>query len=113
ATMWDGLSLPDLKDQAKLKEVFAGVIGSAALRADLTADGPSEWIYGQITTANFFSVLGVKSLLGRTWLPEEDEQPGGHPVIVISEAFWKRRFGGDREIVGRTVNVNRNSFTIV
>ena len=48
-----------------------------------------------MATANFFSVLGVKPLLGRTFLPEEDDEPGGHPVLVISEGFWKRRFGGD------------------
>src|SRR5215468_2251346 len=57
ATIWEALSLPDLKDQAKLKDVFAGVVGSAVTRADVTADGHSDWMYGQITTANFFRVL--------------------------------------------------------
>ena len=112
-TVWDALSLPDLKDQAKLKEVFAGVTGSVVTRADFTADARSDWIYGQITTANFFTVLGVKPLLGRTWLPEEDEQPGGHPVMVIAESFWKRRFAADPDIIGRNVQVNRRNFTIV
>jgi predicted permease len=111
--MWDSLSLPDLRDQAKLQEVFAGVIGSFPLRTDLTIDGNSEWIYGQLVTANFFSVLGVKPLAGRAFLPEEDGPPGDHPVLVISEAFWKRRFSGDRGVVGRRVVVNRNSFTII
>jgi predicted permease len=111
--MWDSLSLPDLKDLAKLKEVFAGVIGSAPLRAELAVDGHSEWNYGQIATANFFSVLGVKPLLGRAFVAEEDEQPGGHPVLVLSEGFWRRRFAGDPSIVGRNVDINRHSFTIV
>jgi predicted permease len=113
ATMWEALSLPDLKDQAKLKDVFAGVIGSVVTRADFTADAHSDWIYGQITTANFFSVLGIKPILGRTWLPDEDEQPGGHPVMVIAEAFWKRRFAADPHVIGRNVQVNRRSFTII
>ena len=112
-TMWDGLSLPDLKDQAELKKVFTGVIGSAVTPACLTTDDRSEWICGQMATANFFDVLGVKPLLGRTFLPEEDQQPGGDPVLVISEGFWQRRFGGDPAIVGRTVELNRHSFTIV
>src|SRR5262249_12709020 len=60
STIWEGLSSPDLKDLANLKEIFDGVIGSAVTRADLTVGGQSEWIYGQLTTANFFSVLGVK-----------------------------------------------------
>jgi predicted permease len=112
-TMSETLSLPDLQDQAKLKEVFAGVVGSSVTPASLTVNGHSEWICGQLVTANFFDVLGVKPLLGRTFLSEEDEQPGGHPVMVISEGLWKRRFGGDPGIVGRTVELNRHSFTIV
>ena len=112
-TMWETLSLPDLKDQSKIKEVFAGVIGSAVMPACLTVNGHSDWICGQLVTANFFDVLGVKPLLGRAFLSEEDEQPGGHPVMVISEGFWKRRFSGDPGIVGQTVNLNRHSFTVV
>jgi len=78
--MWDTVSLPDLKDYRELKEVFAGIIGSQVTPACLTVDNNSEWIYGQITTADFFDVLGVKPVLGRTFLPEEDRKPGGNPV---------------------------------
>ena len=114
STTWGGLvSAPDLKDGAQLTNIFAGVIGSTVTRADLNTDGRSEWIYGQITTANFFSVLGVKPLLGRTWLSDEDQPPGGHHVIVLSERFWKRHFAGDRHIIGRTLIVNRIRFTVV
>jgi predicted permease len=112
-TMWEGLSLPDLKDQAKLKDVFAGVIGSTLTPACLTADGRAEWLCGQMVTANYFDVLGVRPLQGRAFLPEEDGQPGGHPVLVISEGFWKRRFGSDPSVIGRTVDLNRHRFTIV
>src|ERR1043165_8982918 len=52
--MYDTVSLPDLKDYADLKEVFAGVIGSQVTPACVTIDGKPEWIYGQIATANFF-----------------------------------------------------------
>ncbi|HTL54182.1 MAG TPA: ABC transporter permease [Candidatus Limnocylindrales bacterium] len=111
---WGGLvSVPDLIDQGQLTNIFTGVIGSTVTRADLTTDGRSEWIYGQITTANYFGVLGVQPLLGRTWLPEEDQPAGGHPVIVLSERFWKRRFAGDPHIIGRTLMVNRTGFTVV
>ena len=114
ATMLETISLPNLRDQATLKEVIAGVIAwSDTPAARLTASGHSEWIYGQQVTASFFDVLGVKPVLGRTFLSEEDEQPGGHPVVVINEGYWKRRFGGDPDIVGRTVDLNRRSFTIV
>ncbi|HUJ43160.1 MAG TPA: ABC transporter permease [Opitutaceae bacterium] len=111
--VWDTVSLPDLKDYRELTDVFAGVIGSQVTPACLTVGDSSEWIYGQVATANFFSVLGVRPLLGRTFLPDEDQKPGGSPVLVLSEAFWRRRFGGDPAIVGRDVELNRHPFTIV
>jgi predicted permease len=111
--MWDTVSLPDLKDYRELKEVFAGIIASQTTPACLTVDENSEWIYGQIATADFFEVLGVKPLLGRTFLPDEDQKPGGNPVLVLSELFWRRRFNGDSSIIGRTMELNRHSFTIV
>ena len=73
----------------------------------------TEWAFGQIATPNFLDVLGVKPLLGRTFLPEEEMKPGGHPVLVISEGLWHRRFGGDPNIVGRAVGINHHQFTIV
>jgi predicted permease len=111
--MWDTVSLPDLKDYRELKEVFAGIIGSQITPACLTVDNNSEWIYGQVTTADFFDVLGVKPILGRTFLPDEDRKPGGNPLLVLSETFWRRRFHGDSAVVGRNVELNQHPFTII
>jgi len=111
--VWDTVSLPDLKDYRELTDIFAGVIGSQITPACLTVGDSSEWIYGQVATANFFSVLGVRPLLGRTFLPDEDRKPGGNPVLVLSETFWRRRFDGDPSILGRNVELNRHPFTIV
>jgi macrolide transport system ATP-binding/permease protein len=113
ATTYDTVSYPDLKDYAGLKEVFSGVIGSQATPALLNSDGRAEWVFGQIATANFFEVLGVRATKGRTFLPEEESKPGGHSVMVISHGLWQRRFGGDPAIVGRGVELNRGAFTIV
>jgi predicted permease len=111
--MWDTVSLADLRDAAAEKAVFAGITGSQQTPACLTVDHHAEWLYGQIVTANFFDVLGVKPLLGRTFLPGEDEKPGGHPVLVISENCWRRTFASDPAILGRIVDLNRHAFTIV
>jgi predicted permease len=111
--MWDTLSLPDLRDAAALTDIFSGISGSQQTPACLTADGQSGWLYGQIVTANFFEVFGVKPILGRTFLPEEDQKPGGHPVLVIGEHLWRRRFNADPHIVGKVVDLNRHAFTIV
>ncbi len=114
AVTYDTISLPDLRDYAQLHDVFAGVIGSQVTPACISVDGKPEWAYGQIATANFFDVLGVKPLLGRTFLPDEDQKPGGNTVLVISHGYWQRRFGANPNVVGTTVEVNQSSsFTII
>jgi predicted permease len=110
---YDTVSYPNWRDLGQLKEVFAGVVASQITPVSLGMNGQLEWAYGQIATANFFDVLGVRPILGRTFLPEEETKPGGHPVLVISEGLWDRRFGRDAAILGRTVELNRHSFTIV
>lgn len=111
--MWDTCSLPDLQDHAEQKQIFAGIIASQVTPACLTVGEQSLWIYGQVATANFFDVLGVRALHGRTFLPDEDQKPGGNAVLVLSEAFWRRQFNGDPAVIGQTVELNRHAFTIV
>ena len=106
-------SLPDLRDFGRFQPVFAGTEASMPTPACLTVDQQPEWIQAEIVSANFFDLLGVKPLLGRTFLPEEDKKPGGNPVLVISENLWRRRFNADPNILGRIVDLNRHSFTVV
>ena len=106
-------SLPDLRDFGQHREIFAGTEASMPTPACLTVENQPEWIQAQIVSADFFALLGVKPLLGRTFLPEEDQKPGGNPVLVISENLWRRRFGADPSILGRVVDLNRHRFTIV
>jgi predicted permease len=67
----------------------------------------------QLASANYFSALGVPALAGRTFLPEEDQPPGGHPVVVLSYPFWQRRFAASPQVLGRTIKVNDTVFTVV
>jgi putative ABC transport system permease protein len=60
----------------------------------------------------FFSVLGIKPILGRTFLPDE-ERPGGDPVIVVSHSHWRRYFNGDPNVIGKTIILNRQAYTVV
>ncbi|HTG17111.1 MAG TPA: ABC transporter permease, partial [Blastocatellia bacterium] len=75
--------------------------------------GESKQLFAEVVTGNYFDVLGVKATAGRTFLPDEDKTPGTHPVVVLSYASWKRDFGGDPELVGRTISLNRRDYAVV
>ena len=108
-----GVSQLDLRDLADLEDVFAGAVLSQMTFASLEVDGQPEWVNTQIVSADYFDVLGVRPLLGRTFLRDEDQKPGGDTVLVISERLWRRRFAADPGVVGRVVELNRHPFTIV
>jgi len=112
-TLSQTCSFLDAQDIAAQKDIFVGVIASQVTPACLKVDHQQEWIYGQIVTANFFDVLGVRAIHGRTLLAEEDQKPGGNPVLVLGETFWRRRFAGDPSIIGRSVELNRHMFTVI
>jgi len=107
------VSLLDLRDFAALDKVFAGGVATQITPASLIIDQNPQWIYGQIATANFFELLGVKPIIGRTFLPDEDKLPGGNPVMVIRETLWRRAFAADPAVIGRSVDLNRHRFTII
>jgi predicted permease len=109
----DCVSHPDLRDYRGLTNIFRGVIGSQVTPACIEVEGQRHWAYGQIATVSFFEVLGLRPALGRFFRPDEEQKPGGHPVLVLSHAYWQRQFGGDPRIVGRSVLVNRHSFEII
>ncbi len=109
----DTMSYPDLKELAEHKELFTGIVASQFSPMSMMVGAEPEWVWGQIVTANFFDILGVRPWIGRTFLPDEETRPGGHPVVVLSHAFWQRRFKGDSNIVGQTISLNRHVFTVV
>ncbi|HLY19165.1 MAG TPA: ABC transporter permease [Bryobacteraceae bacterium] len=78
----------------------------------LSGRGEPEMFKGARVSANFLDVLGVRPALGRAFLPEEDT-PGGPPVAMISSALWKRRFGADPHVAGRTAILNAVPYTII
>lgn len=108
-----GASLPDLRDFAELKDIFVGTAATMPTQACLTVTRDPQWIEAQVVTANFFDLLGVKPLLGRTFRPDEDQHPGGDAVVVIGERLWRRRFGADPAILGRSIDLNRHAFTVI
>lgn len=76
-------------------------------------DGKPQVVWGQLVSGNFFSMLGVRPALGRTFFPEEDQTPGKYPVLLISYSLWQRTFAGDPGIIGKQVELSGHSFTII
>lgn len=79
----------DYRDQNK---VLSGLIAHQVLPLNLGRSEKPERVWGAIVSGNYFDVLGVKPLIGRTFLPEEDRTPNTHPVVVITYGLWERRF---------------------
>jgi macrolide transport system ATP-binding/permease protein len=94
--------------------VFAGMSSEMGLPLALSNTGAQpETVQGQLVTGDFFDVLGVKAAVGRTFRPEEDRTPGTHLVAVLSYDGWQRYFAGDPAVVGKTITLNRQLFTVV
>jgi predicted permease len=90
---------------------FADIAATRGASANLTVDGPPEFVLGRRVTANFFEVLGVQPLLGRTFTEEEDRR--GEPVALISYALWQGRYNADKEIIGKAITINGERRTII
>ena len=95
------------QEQSVLSDVFA--FGFVSL--NLNVGGQAEVVNGQAVSGNYYSALGVPAILGRT-ISEADDNAGATPVVVLSHRLWTNRFGADRSVVGRQVNINNVAFTI-
>ena len=92
--------------------VFDGIAGGVGFPMNLTGGREPERVPTGVVSANLFSVLGVEPVLGRGFLPEE-EQRGKGDVLILSQGYWQRRFGGDRLVIGQTVHLNGTPVRIV
>lgn len=108
-----GFSYPDYEYYRDQTQVFKGISACFPLVPVSIGGGEPERIWGQLVSANYFEVLGLQPALGRGFLPGEDEVPDGSPVTVISDGLWRRRFGADRDTLGKTVLFNDRRYTVV
>ena len=99
----------DWRDQNHVFEDMAAIV---EISFNLTRVGDPERIDGQRVSASLFSLIGVEPQLGRAFRAEEDK-PGANHVVVMSHGLWQRRFGADPAIIGRPINLNGESFTVV
>lgn len=99
------------RDQAQSYENMAAVTTRQAPQ-NLTGVGTPERVRSALVSAGFFPTLQVRPVLGRAFLPEED-QPGRNHEVVLSYGFWQRHYAGDREVVGKTVTLDGIGYNIV
>src|SRR5215470_15489639 len=99
-------SIPDYRDlRDQTTDVFSAMFSYLSRFDGLSVKGKAERIKTTYISGNYFASLGIKPALGRFILPSEGETSGADPVMVLSNSYWKGRFGGDLEIVGTKVSV--------
>ncbi len=91
---------------------FEQVAGQQFCMLNLSGAGEPEQLWGPCTTSNWFALQRAQAMLGRTFLPEED-QHGRGKVVVLDHGFWMRRFGGDPKIVGRTITLHNEPWLVI
>jgi putative ABC transport system permease protein len=106
------LSYPDFQDYRQLKTVFSDMCGYVPSPVNLQAEGRPTRAWAELVTGNYFSMLGLEAVRGRTFAADEGWVPGKDALIVLSYKYWQTRFGGNPDIVGRTVQLNKQPFTI-
>jgi len=105
-------SVPDFLDYREQTQTIEQIVAFGNWGANLTKGDNPQRLAGVRVTANAFEMLGVKAAIGRCLLPE-DGQPGRQRTVLLSYGLWQRQFGGDPGIVGRTITLNGDSYTVV
>jgi macrolide transport system ATP-binding/permease protein len=103
---------PDYFDYRDHNTSFVGLAAHCGTPLS-SNEGTPERLRGDLVSGNYFSVLGATPAIGRLIGPEDDDQPGAHPIAVLSHGFWLRAFGASPEVVGRGMKLNGFDFTIV
>ena len=106
-------SYPFYRDLVAQTDVFDGAFARHPTRVLLSVETVAEPVDVEIVTGSYFSVLGIRPLMGRLIEEPDDDQPGAHPVVVVSRDYWQNRLGGRRDIVGLKVLVNKHPMTVV
>jgi predicted permease len=108
------LSPMNYKDLRDKNEVFTGLAAHQGIPLNIAVNGGEpQQVFGEIATGNYFSLLGAKPVVGRTFTTDDDKNPGETLVAVLGYGEWQKRFGGDPSVVGRMMTVNGQSFAVI
>jgi predicted permease len=107
------VSYPNYRDIRDRNHTFAEVADARLMRVGLEVNNNAQAVWGYEASGNYFNAMGIKPLLGRFLAPSDDEKVNGSQVAVLSYATWRVRFGGDRNIVGKSVRLNKVPYTVI
>jgi predicted permease len=112
---WGGnaISHPMFRDFREHNEVFSDMFCRFPTVASLSFGQQAERLQVELVSGTYFSTLGVVPALGRLLTPDDDIVPSGHPVVVLNYNYWKSRFAGDPQIVGKSLTLNNYKMTVV
>src|SRR5262245_19315127 len=107
-----GVSIKELYDYRELLRSFAALVEFHQMDFDLLRRGEPDRVSTGVVSHNFFDVLGIKPLLGRTFV-EADDRAGAEAVLVLGYAYWQSRFGGDPRVIGEVLEMNDRPHTVI
>ena len=105
------VSYPDFVDWRAQNHVFDSMAVYVNRSLTLTDGASATHLQGEFVSASLFPLLGVQPVIGRSFLPEEDEP--GHRVVMLTYALWQRQFGGDQSIVGKFITIDGQKFQVI
>jgi hypothetical protein len=106
-------SYPTYKDFRDRTRSLSGLAAYRPAPVGMSYGGSNAHVWGYEVSGNYFEVLGVQAVFGRTLTPADDQKPGAHPVVVLSYDSWQRRFAADPAIAGKTVKLNGLDYSIL
>ncbi|HEU4391414.1 MAG TPA: ABC transporter permease [Blastocatellia bacterium] len=109
----NAFSYPNFSDYRAQNQVFSGLLAFTQSDFEMVSGERTERVKGEYVSGNYFDVLGIRVGAGRTFLPDEDVTPGTQPVVVVSEAFARKRFGATASAIGQILTLNGIPLTVI
>jgi len=109
----ESFSYPMYKGLRDTNKVFSGILARYTFSASVASHGQTDRASGELVSGNYFDVLGVQPAVGRVFTQDDDRVPGAQPVVVLSNSYWKRHFGGDPSVLNKVLLINNVEMTVV
>jgi len=111
-TMRSNQSVPDLEDIRSRSQSFEYFGGAVMQAQDYTGEGEPLQVQAALINADLFKALRASAAIGRT-ISDEEDRVGADPVVVLANGFWQRNFGGDANIIGKTIQLSGKTYTVI